>query len=101
MSLSTKKYPSRDRATRQSEKDGSFRGYLRLTWGSSQNPWNWRVAAIVVKESGHFVVDEVIFLKDEKTLEDESRLSEILAAGCDGPRWVGHGEKRNDAKQQR
>ena len=64
--------------------------YVRLAWGLPSNPWIWRVAAIVVQEGGHFVVDDVIFLKDEKTLDDESRLSEILTSGCDGPRWIGY-----------
>jgi hypothetical protein len=75
----------------QSEKDGSFRVYVRLTWGSPSKPWIWRVAAIVVQEKGHSVVDDVVFLKDEKLDDDESRLSEILTLGCDGPRWVGYG----------
>lgn len=85
----------------QHESDGSLRVYVTLTWGSPANPWNWHVAAVVLQESGHFVVDDVIFLKDEKTLEDESRLSETLAAGCDGPRWVGYGKQPNDPKQKR
>lgn len=84
----------------QSEKDGSFRVYVRLTWGPPSNPWIWRVAAIVVQENGHFLVDDVIFLKDEKTLEDESSLSETLASGCEGPHWVGYGKQPNDLKQQ-
>jgi hypothetical protein len=85
--------------TTQSEEDGSFRVYVRLTWGSPpKRPWMiWHVAAIVVRENGHFVVDDVIYLKDERQ-EVDSRLSEGLSAGCDGPRWVGDGEKRNDSK---
>jgi len=81
----------------QSEKDGSFRVYVRLTWGARSKPWIWRVAAIAVQEDSHFVVDDVIFLKEEG-LDVESRLSEILAQGCDGPRWVGYGEKPNEVK---
>jgi len=84
----------------QSERDGSFRVYVRLTLGSPRNLWIWHVSAIVVEENGHFVVDDVIFLKDDD-LDDESSLSETLASGCDGPRWVGYGEQRNDLKQQR
>ncbi|HEV3316152.1 MAG TPA: hypothetical protein VG488_04240 [Candidatus Angelobacter sp.] len=86
----------------QSEKDGSFRVYVRLTWGGlpPDRLWIWRVTAIVVRENGHFVVDDVIYLKDEER-DVESRLSEGLSAGCDGPRWVGHGDQRNDPKQQR
>jgi len=83
----------------QSEKDGSFRVYLRLTWGL--RPLIWHVAAIVVREDGHFVVDDVIFLKDDETLDTEFLLSEYLTGGCDGPRWVGYGEQRNDLKQQK
>jgi hypothetical protein len=86
----------------ESEKDGSFRVYVRLTWGEPpERPEIWRVAAIVVKENSHFVIDDVIYLKDETRQEVDSRLSEVLSAGCDGPRWVGHGDHRNDLKQQR
>ena len=85
----------------QSEKDGSFRVHLRLTWGSPSKPWIWRVVAIVVLEDGHSVVDDVIFLKDENLDDVESRLSETLASGCDGGRWVGYGDQRKDSKQVR
>ena len=84
----------------QSEKDGSFRVYVRLTWGSPSKPWIWRVAAMVVQENGHFVVDDVVFLADEN-LDVESRLSKTLTAGCDGSRWIGYGKQRDDLKQQR
>src|SRR5208337_2903967 len=83
----------------QSEKDGSFRVYVRLTWGSPTNPWLWRVAAIVVPEDDRFVVDDVIYLKDENR-DVDSRLSEYLSAGCDGPRWVGRSDQRDHPKQQ-
>lgn len=83
----------------QSEKDGSFRVNVRLTWENPPAPrLIWRVAAIVIREGGHFVVDDVIYLKDEARLA-ESRLSEYLAQGCDGPRWVGFGDQRKDQKQ--
>jgi hypothetical protein len=82
----------------QSEKNGSFGVYVRLTWGAPTSPLIWRVAAIVVLEDAHFVVDDVIYLKD-KNREVDSRLSEYLTAGCDGPRWVGYGEQRNDFRQ--
>ena len=75
----------------ESEKDGSLHVYVRLTWGLPEKPFIWHVAAILVRENGRLVVDDVIFLKDEK---DESgvdyRLSESLSDGCDGPRWVGY-----------
>jgi hypothetical protein len=81
----------------QSEKNGSFRVYVRLTWGSPASPWIWRVAAIAVLEDGHFVVDDVIYLKDENR-DVDSRLSEYLSSGCDGGRWVGRGKSPNDLK---
>ena len=84
----------------QPQKDGSFRVTVRLTWGAPASPWIWRVAPIVVRENDRFVVDDVIYLKDENR-DVDSRLSEYLSAGCDGPRWVGHGDQRNDPKQQR
>ena len=74
----------------QSEKDGSSRVNVRLTWGAPSKPWIWRVAAIVVQEDRHFVIDDVIFLKDDETLDVESRLSEILTAGCNGSHWIGY-----------
>ena len=78
---------------RNQSKDGSFRVYVRLTWGTPpEKPLIWRVAAIVVRENGHFVVDDVIYLKD-KDRDVDSRLSEYLSAGCDGPRWVGYGDQ--------
>jgi hypothetical protein len=77
----------------QSEKDGFFQVSVRLTWGSPSKRWIWRVVAVVIQEDGHFGVDDVIFEKDENLDEVESRLSETLASGCDGPRWVGFGKK--------
>ena len=46
----------------------------------------WYVAAVVVREKGRPVVDDIIYLKDNDTPE-EWRLSELLANGCKGPRW--------------
>jgi hypothetical protein len=84
----------------QQERDGSFRVYVRLTWGPLLKPWIWRVAARVVRENGHFVVDDVIYLKDENR-DVESRLSEYLSAGCDGGRWVGHGKPPTTSGEKR
>jgi hypothetical protein len=76
----------------QSEKDGSFHVYVRLTRTDSEGrPSNWGVAVIVTKEKSQFVVDDIIYLKDQDY--DESRLSEALSAGCSGPRWVGFGKQ--------
>jgi len=73
----------------ESEQDGSFRVYVRLTEGPPEKPWNWRVAEIVTREGGRYVIDDVVFLKD-KDIDTETRLSGILMSGCDGPRWIGH-----------
>jgi hypothetical protein len=74
----------------ESENDGSFGAYITLTEGNPpEKPWTWQVADIVTQEGGRYVIDDVIFLKD-KDIDTESRLSEILAKGCDGPRWVGY-----------
>ena len=75
-----------------------MRVYVRLKWGPPSNPWIWRVVAVVAQENGRFVIDDVIFLKDEKTLDAESRLSEVLAAGCDGSRWIGYDKQRDTVK---
>ena len=82
----------------QPQKDGSFSVHVRLKYSEpySSLPY-WYVDVIVVQEEGHFVVDDVVYLKDENHLE-ESRLSQGLAAGCDGSRWVGYGEEQNDSK---
>ena len=83
----------------QSEKDGSFRVYVRLTL-EKPPPEIWQVAAVMVQENGHFVVDDVIYLNDENRLV-ELRLSEYLFAGCDGSRWVGFRDQQKDQKQQK
>lgn len=79
------------------EKDGSYRVYTRLTWGPSSKPWIWHVAVIVVRENGRFVVNDVIFLKDE-TIDSEFRLSKYLTEGCDDGHWVGYGKQRSNLK---
>lgn len=74
-------------------KDGSSRVYVKLTWEDPPNkPLTWYVAAVVVRENGHSVVDDVLYLKD-KNGEVESRLSKDLSSGCDGARWIGEGER--------
>jgi hypothetical protein len=84
------------------KKDGTFRVIVELfiIFGMPTNPDPsvWHVAAMVVRENGKFVVNDVIFLKDYSTSEPEFRLSETLASGCDGPRWVGRGKPPNDLK---
>jgi hypothetical protein len=78
--------------------DGSFHAYVKFTEGKPpQRPWTWRVADVETREGGRYVIDDVIFLKD-KDDPDDSRLSEILAEGCDGPRWVGFQAERAHPK---
>lgn len=77
----------------ESENDGSFRVCIRLTEGNPpEKPWTWRVANIVTRKGGRYVIDDVIFLKDED-IDTETRLSGILMSGCDGPRWVGYNNR--------
>ncbi len=72
----------------QAERTEPIRVNVRLTYRPEDGPGSWRVAAIVVPEDGHSVVDDVIYLKN-RPQDLEWRLSESLSQGCDGPRWVG------------
>jgi hypothetical protein len=69
-------------------KSGSSRVYVKLTWGDPPDkPVVWYVAAVVVRENGHSVVDDVLYLKN-KNGDVESSLSKDLSPGCVGARWV-------------
>jgi hypothetical protein len=82
----------------ESENDGSFRAYMRLTEGAPpEKAWTWQVAAVVREKGGRYVIDDVIFLRD-KDIDTESRLSEILTKGCDGSHWVGFGKEQNQSR---
>ncbi len=84
-----------------SETDGSFRVYVRLTWGVPPDKQEiWHVAAILLRENGQYALNDVIYLKGDNR-EVDSRLSEYLSAGCDGPHWVGYGNQQSGLKQQR
>ena len=75
----------------QAQKDGTVRVYVTLTHAESdERPWTWRIAAVVRREGRHYVVDDVIYLKDKNNPTD-ARLSKLLSEGCNGPRWVGEG----------
>jgi hypothetical protein len=85
----------------QAEKDGTIRVYVKLTHDEpGESPWFWHVAAILRRENGHFVVNDVIYLKDGPQ-DVDARLSEYLSQGCDGPHWVGLGGQKKDRKQQK
>lgn len=79
----------------QSEEDGSFRVYVRLTTGTPpERPWNWHIAVVVVRENGRYVVNDVIYLRDPENRgpgDIDRRLSEIFSEGCNGPKWNGDG----------
>jgi len=85
----------------QLEKGGSVRAYVKLTYNEPPpyGPWIWHVAAVVMQENGRYVVDDVIYLRDERRSTEE-QLSERLSAGCEGPRWVGFSNQRNDKKPE-
>lgn len=73
----------------ESGKDGSSRVYVKLTYAEPTFKLLWYVAAIVVRENGRPVVDDVIYLRD-KDHPDEGRLSRVLAGSeCNGPRYSG------------
>lgn len=85
----------------QAEKNASIRVYVKLTRDDpGESPEIWNVAAILVRENGHFVVDDVIYFKDSPQDRDV-RLSEYLSQDCDGPHWVGDKKQQSDQKQQR
>jgi hypothetical protein len=74
--------------------------YVELT-GPDQPPpyrgiWTWRVAAVVIREEGHFAIDDLIYINDNQyagtgeTKPPNRRLSGYLSAGCNGPRWIAH-----------
>jgi hypothetical protein len=72
------------------ERDGSVQVNLKLTWGMPPvKPWFSDVAAIVRRESGHYVVDDVIYLKAREG-DVDWRLTQALASGCNGSHWVGY-----------
>ena len=79
------------------EGDGSSRVYVRLTDGKPPDrSFSWRIAAVVVKENGRFVVDDVIYINDAdyrgtgEIKPPNRRLTGYLSAGCNGAHWVGY-----------
>jgi hypothetical protein len=80
----------------QPEKDGAFRVFVKLTAEKPpERSWTWHVAAVVMRENGHYVVDDVVYINDSVYDNVESkpadrRLSEYLSAGCNGPHWSGY-----------
>jgi len=82
----------------QEQRDGSLRVNVRLTYEDPPgHPQTWRVATVVVRENGRFVIEDVIYPKD-KNIHVESRLSEGLSNQCNGPHWVGDIDRKDEAK---
>ncbi|MEO5685753.1 MAG: hypothetical protein ABIR54_00185 [Burkholderiaceae bacterium] len=72
---------------------GVARVYVTLTYAETNEPdWSWQVAVDVGREEGRYVVRDVLYLKD-KDVSSDYKLSRVLSAGCDGPRWVGAGQQ--------
>jgi hypothetical protein len=67
--------------------DGSLQIVVRLTYRPGDGFGSWRVIDHVIQENGRFVLDDVLFPKDDS--EDGSTLTGRLSQGCEGPRWVG------------
>jgi len=72
----------------EAKQNGSFRVNVKLTESPpTDKPWSWNVDVYVKIEKRRFVVDDVVFLKGDD-VRTESRLSEILKEGCNGPHWI-------------
>lgn len=75
----------------ETEKNGSIRVYVRLRWQEGKDKEVWRVAAVLTREDGRFVLDNVIFLKNSTRPDDvDTPLSRLLTDECEGSRWVGY-----------
>jgi hypothetical protein len=64
----------------EAEKDGSYRALVTLTYAEPSFKLTWQVAPIVIPENGRFVVNNVIYLKQDNL--DEYRLSDTLIEDC-------------------
>jgi hypothetical protein len=65
----------------ESSKDGSSRVLVKLTYEEATFKLIWHVVAVVVRENGRPVVDDVLYLK-ENDRDIDYRLSESLTRGC-------------------
>lgn len=80
----------------QFEKDGSAHVNVSLTGDKPhENSWSRRVTVVVLRENGHSVVDDVIYINDAiydnlKMKLADRRLSEYFSAGCNGSHWGGY-----------
>jgi hypothetical protein len=68
-------------------KDGTFQVVVGLAYRAVDGSGSWRVTDRVIREEGHFVIDDVLFPKDGT--EVGFTLTDTLSEGCNGARWVG------------
>src|SRR3569833_797223 len=64
----------------EADKDDSYRVRVKLTHTESSYKLTWYVVAVVIRENGRFVVDDMLYLKQED--RDESRLSKEIKEDC-------------------
>lgn len=76
-------------ASIQRVKDGSFRVDVAFTYRTGDGSGLWHVTDRLIKEDGRFVLDDVLFPKDDSG--ETSTLTGILSEGCEGAHWVGEG----------
>lgn len=69
----------------ESRKDGSYRVRVKLIWEDASNKLAWHIVAIVVRENGRPVVDDMLYLKGNDR-DVEWRLSKLMMRGCKGYR---------------
>jgi len=65
--------------------DGAYRVDVKLISEDASKKLTWYVAAVVVRENGRPVVDDVLYLKGTDR-EIDFRLTDLLKLGCKGSR---------------
>jgi len=65
----------------ESRKDGSYRVRVKLTWEDASNKLAWHVVAVVARENGRLVVDDILYLKGNDR-DIDARLSKSLTQEC-------------------
>jgi hypothetical protein len=80
------------------QSNGSARVTVQLHWRDYMYPkttLTWRITVILTQESGRYLLDDVVFLKDKNiNINADYTLSHILAMSpeCNGRHWVGYRE---------
>jgi hypothetical protein len=82
--------------TTKAQVDGSYLVYVKL-WSyldgglvslRTNKIYRWRVAARVIAEGGHFVLDDILFLIGELDNDKSVYVSKMITAGCRGPHAI-------------